>query len=315
MDKEKQDSTPPSNRRSYTIGMVFTLMSAVLWGSTYPVIKIALNYYNAYDISLYRALFATLSLSFYMVIARKEMLPKKEELPLFLLGAILGAAGFWTLLNAAVLFLAADAASFLVALYPLFAVILATVILHERMSVFAGVGVLLGIIGTFLIVSFGEGAGLTGNQPIFGAMLAFMAALSWAGYMITTRILVSRKRKSGKLVGPEYATFNNFLLAIPISLVFTIISGSGTNFLAFSPAGLAYMAYLGILTSGVAFLIFNIGIKLIGVTAAAVNQLVFPAVAVIISYFALGETVNIPELAGMGLIIAGIAMAQLLSRR
>lgn len=295
--------------------MIFTLISAVLWGSTYPVIKIALNYYNAFDISLYRALFATLSLSIYMAAANKEMLPRKEDLPLLLLGAIFGAAGFWTLLNAAVLYLAADAASFLIALYPLFAVILAAVFLHEKMSAFAGVGVVLGIIGTFLIVASGEGAGLTGSQPIFGAILAVTAALSWSGYMITTRILVGRKSRSGQLVRPEYATFNHFLLAIPITMVFSIISGSGASFLIFSPTGLAYMAYLGILTSGAAFLIFNIGIKLIGVTAAAVNQLVFPAVAVIVSYFTLGETVNIPELAGMGLIIAGIAIAQILSRR
>lgn len=290
-------------------------MSAVLWGSTYPAIKIALNYYNAFDISLYRALFAALSLSIYMLVARREMMPKKEDLPLLLLGAILGAAGFWTLLNAAVLYLSADVASFLVALYPLFAVVLATVMLHERISAFVGAGVVMGLIGTYLIVSYGEGAIVTGSRPVFGALIAVMAALSWAGYMITTRILVGRKRSTGQLVRPDYATFNNFLFAIPIALVFTIFSGSGSSFLVFSPIGLAYMAYLGILTSGVAFLIFNIGIKLIGVTAAAVNQLVFPAVAVIISYFALGELLNYPELAGMGLIITGIVLAQIISRR
>ena len=140
-------------------------MSAVLWGSTYPVIKIALNYYNAFDISLYRALFATFSLSIYMLVARKEMMPKKEDLPLLLLGAVLGAAGFWTLLNAAVLYLSADVASFLVALYPLFAVVLATVMLHERMSAFVGAGVVMGLIGTYLIVSYGEGAAITGSRP------------------------------------------------------------------------------------------------------------------------------------------------------
>ena len=304
-----------SLKSNHSIGMLFTLVSAVLWGSTYPVIKMALNYYNAFDISLYRSLFATLTLTVYMAAAKKEMLPKREDLPLLLLGAILGAAGFWTLLNAAVLYLAADASSFLVALYPLFAVILATVVLHEKMSLFAGVGIVLGLFGTFLIVEFGEGASFTGSQPILGGVIAILAALSWAGYMITTRILVGRKRNSGQMVRPEYSTFNNFLLAIPLSLVLAVISGSGSNFLAISPTGLAYMAYLGILTSGVAFLIFNVGIKLIGVTAAAVNQLVFPIVAVIISYFALGEIVNIPELAGMGLIVAGIAIAQIFSRR
>ncbi|HZW57747.1 MAG TPA: EamA family transporter [Nitrososphaerales archaeon] len=304
------------HRQAFWVGMLFTLSSAILWGSTYPVIGVALNSYNAFDIALYRAILASGTLVIYFLVSDRvrDMRPRREDMSLLFLGSVFGASGFWTLLNISVLFLEADTSSFLVALYPLIAIVLANIVLHERMTSFRAIGVIAGIAGTFIIVVFGEGAGFVGSQPVLGSIIAISAAFFWGGYMMTTKILIERGKASGRGTSPEYITFYNFLLAIPVTLVLVLLSGSGQSFLSFSSEGLSLVLYLGVIASGIAFLIFNKGIRLIGVSGAAINQLIFPAVAVILSYLFLGEVINLAEALGMGLIVAGIIVAQLLSR-
>ena len=263
--------------------------------------------------SFLRAVLATLTLVAYYAVKRRKVLfipHDRNTIILLLMATFLGAAGFWTLLNLSVLFLEPDTSSFLVALYPLLAVVLASIFLHDRMTLPRAMGVLAGIFGTYLIVWFGQGAGIAGVQPAVGIVVALLASFSWAGYMITTRILIGKKDpKTGILLGPEYVTFWTFLIAtIPTLLI--VLATSNISNMTIETSGFGLVIYLGVFASGVAFLMFNVGMKTIGVSSAAINQLLFPVIAVIISYFLFGELLNIADLLGMGVIIVGIIIAQ-----
>src|SRR5579864_2546577 len=207
----------PANR-SFLLGMLFTLAAACLWGSTYPVIKIDLQYYSPYDVSFLRAFFASLSLLAYFLIAKKRYLfiPRDRKLFLLLLSSsFFGATGFWTLLNLGVLFVDPDISSFLVATYPLIAIVFASLFLKERMTPAKALGVVLGIIGTFVIVGFGQGARLVGSNPVLGEIFSILAAFSWAGYMVTTKKLMGRMdSRTGMVLDAEYVTFTTFAIAI-----------------------------------------------------------------------------------------------------
>ena len=289
-----------------------TVGSAALWGSAYPVIQLSLRYYDSFTISVYRALFGAVVLSIFMLLWKKSLRLDKEDLKYLLVASILGASGFWTLLSLSVKYLQADVSSFLAALYPLIAVVFAVFVFHEKMKRSSIIGVLLGIFGTFIIVIFGENATFTGSSPLVGTLIAVGASFIWAGYLVIARFLISRKTRSGMQKSPEYVTVYTFLFAIPLTILLMFVTSSGRYFLQPSPSGILYVGYLGIAASGVAFLLFNKGMKLIGITRAAINQLLFPAVTVIVTFFIFGATVNLPEVAGMLLIIAGILIAQLI---
>jgi drug/metabolite transporter (DMT)-like permease len=306
----------PANR-SFLLGMLLTLAAACLWGSTYPVIKIDLQYYSPYDVSFLRAFFASLSLLAYFLIAKKRFLfiPRDRKLFLLLLSSsFFGATGFWTLLNLGVLFVDPDISSFLVATYPLIAIVFASLFLKERMTPAKALGVVLGIIGTFVIVGFGQGAILVGSNPVLGEIFSILAAFSWAGYMVTTKKLMGRMdSRTGMVLDAEYVTFTTFAIAIiPTIIISALDSLSSLDIV--QPVGLGMAIYLGVLTSAFAFVIFNTGMKWIGMSRAAVNQLIFPGVAVLSSYALLGELINFEEVGGIVLIILGILIAQLLSK-
>jgi len=171
------------------------------------------------------------------------------------------------------------------------------------------------VLGTYVIVSFGEGAGIKGAQPIAGIIIALLAALSWAGYMITTKVLIGRKdRRTGITLSPEYVTLLTFVIAIIPTLIIVAMTSHISDLENAQIIGIGFVLYLGVLTSAVAFVMFNVGMKIIGVSSAAINQLLFPGIAVLISYLFLGEIVNLADLVGIGLIIIGIIVAQMISR-
>lgn len=168
-----QSNETKKSNRSYFFGMIFTLSAAVLWGSAYPIIKLSLGYYDAYNISMYRAPYASLALGIYLLTRRNKILPRRQDIPLLFLGSILGVAGFWIPLNFSVQLLDPDTSSFLVALYPLFAVVLATMALHEKMTLFAGVGVVVGIFGAYLLLGARQNVGFVGSDPLLGETAAY----------------------------------------------------------------------------------------------------------------------------------------------
>lgn|SRR5487761_1281976 len=322
VDKSKQgqgtEKRAHATHRGYLLGMMLTLAAAVLWGGTYAVIKIELLYYSAYEISMFRAVFASVALLAYLGLSRKRLwfIPHDTKiLALLICASFLGATGFWTLLNLGVLFVDPDTASFLVALYPLIAILFASAFLKERMTPAKVGGVMLGVVGTFVIVTFGQGAKIAGANPTLGEIFSALAAFSWAGYMILAKVLMGRKdKKTGVVLEAEYVTFTTFLIAVIPTLIITAATSPLSDLLKTATTGLELILYLGVFASAIAFVIFNVGMRLIGVSRAAVNQLLFPGVAVLTSYFLLGEVVNLEEVVGIALIIVGILIAQLFSR-
>lgn len=303
------------------LGVVFTLLSAVLWGSTYPAIQLALHYYDPFAISFFRAIFGTLTIFAYYLSLRNrgETRPKTPRLPrgartwtLLVLASIFGASGFWILLSLSVLYLKADTASFLAALYPLIVFVLASVFLKEKMKSAQAIGVVSGIIGAYVIVAFGEKANLSGADPLLGVTIALGTSFFFAGYILISRVLISRRydASSDKAISPEFVTLMTFLIAILPTFVAVALTGSAPQLFRGSLEGILLVLYLGVAASGIAFLLFNTGLRIIGASRAAINQLLFPAVAVILSYIFLGLSVNAADVVGIVLILGGILVSQ-----
>ena len=298
--------------------MFLTLLSSALWGSTYTLVQIGLNYYSTYQISFLRALLAIIAmLAIVFAFQRKTMaaelffLPRdKENWALLISASIFGSAGFWTLLNLSVKYLNADTASFVSALYPLIALVLASFLLKEKMTFGRALGVTIGIIGAYLILSYGKTSSRS-SEPVLGTIFALMTALAFAGYIIVCRILIGRKdKKSGHTFSPAYVTLATFTIAVPPTLILAGLSAPLSTLFNSSPTAIGAILFLGIFCSAVAFLVFNLGLKMVGAARASINQLLFPVVSIILSYFLLGETINASDALGIFMILGGILVAQ-----
>jgi drug/metabolite transporter (DMT)-like permease len=67
---------------------------------------------------------------------------------------------------------------------------------------------------------------------------------------------------------------------------------------------------LGLIGTGVAYVLNYQIIASVGATVASTVTYLLPVVAIILGFLVLGEHITLPDLAGIALILAGVALAQ-----
>jgi drug/metabolite transporter (DMT)-like permease len=299
---------------SPTKGFLLTLLSGVLWGSTYPVIKVLEVELSPYEIAFYRALLATATIAFYFKGTKHGIffLPKQSNLKFLLPLSILGASGFWISLNLAIQLTAANVASFLVATYPLLGAFLSVIFLKEKMNTLKGIGFVLGIAGTYFVVVYGSTNGIhnLSTNHFLGDIIAILTSLSWSFYMVLTKKFYNKN-----LFSPNYATFHTFSLAVVPLFIIMLFTSNVAAVTRASWVSIAGLLWLGIICSGIAFLAFNMGMKTVKMQVAAANQFMFPVVALVLSYVLLNEPITFLSLLGIVMILLGILVTQMLAEQ
>lgn len=143
-----------------------------------------------------------------------------------------------------------------------------------------------------LLVALWPGSG--GHSDLMGALLMVMAGLGWAAYTIIGR----------GSVDPLAATSANFLLCIPILLVFFVSSD-----LFFSPTGLALGILCGGLTSGLGYALWYSVLPKLDAATAAILQLSVPVLAIVGGAMLLREPVGLFLVVATILVLGGIGWA------
>jgi drug/metabolite transporter (DMT)-like permease len=172
---------------------------------------------------------------------------------------------------------------------PLVAVLLAAAILGERPRPRFGIFLVGGMTGVWLTVfPHPFDVSLSGQEP---ALLALAAAGLWALGTVLGRFLTLR-------LPFEQVTAVRFAFGLPASLVAVLILGAP---LAASWHDTVFIALLALVTGLVALLLYYYGLQRTPASVAAIAELTFPVVAIVVGYLAFGETLTGSQLAGVAL--------------
>jgi DME family drug/metabolite transporter len=179
---------------------------------------------------------------------------------------------------------------------PVFAGLLGSLALRETpaKSWLAATG--LCVFGLVLLTA--DGIGQTGNGVI-GLLLALGAGAAYAVYTVGSKQLIARGDASATVMGSAFGLGG--LLLVPVLL---------TQPLAWlaSPGGIALAAYLGLVTTGLAYVLFGRGLAVL--PAGPVTTLVLgePLVATVLGVTLLGERLAPVGLAGAAVVLAGLGL-------
>jgi drug/metabolite transporter (DMT)-like permease len=275
----------------------------LIWGSSFLWIKIAVAETGPFLLVTIRLLFGLAGLLVVMALRQQAWPRDRRVLLAFIFMGLFNTALPFTLITWGETLIDSSLASILNGTVPLFTIVIAHFWLQdEKITVPRLAGLAVGFLGIVLLVSRDLGPdALRGN--VWGQLAVIAAAISYAA-----AITFSRRHLRGQppvLQSTMVLLFASGMMAIATPVVERPINLPDTGLAWFA------IAWLGLLGSCAAYLLFFYLINAWGPTRASLVTYVFPVIGLLLGIVFLNEAADWHLLAGSALIVAGIVVVNL----
>ena len=270
------------------------------WGTSFLLIKVALEGLPPLGVALARCIAGALTLWVYALLTHRRM-PRDLRLwgHLAVVGLVANALPF-ALFSWGELHVSSAIAGVYNATTPLFTVLFAIAVLPAERATRARVaGLLLGTAGVVVVLGPWRGTGtntLLGQLACLGAGASYGVGLVWVRKFLSPRGLDVVVQTACQLT------------AAMVMLAVAAPFGGGAVVL--TPKITGAVLALGALGTGVALIVYNGLIRDIGATGTSLVTFIVPVVAVALGAVALGEPVTWNLFAGAAVVIAGVRLAR-----
>ena len=282
---------------------------ALAWGSSFALTTIALETVTPPQLVWFRLMLGALVLTA-IVIVRKTRLPRNRSTLLHLIVVSVASCLFPFLLFAfAQQHIVSSVASVFLALTPLMSVIGAFAFNLQRPSRSHTAAVVLGLLGVALLL-LGSG-GASSSETIWGIIACFMAAVSYGFNYGYVRRFLSHSGYDQLALASTTVTISAVVMLLATPFVFHggfEIRELGTELL------LCFLA-LGPVGTGVAYIWSFSLIRDWGPVRASYVSYLIPMVGILLGTIFMHERLDGNEVVGMGVIVTGMLIIGLASRR
>lgn len=267
-----------------------------LWGSSFLFMEIGLESFQPGLVTLARLALGAAALAL-VPMARQRI--ERADVPRVALLGVVWMAVPLILFPIAQQWIDSSVAGMLNGAVPLFTAAWAALLFHQVPRGVHLIGLGLGFVGVAAI-AWPQGQG--SQATALGVGLVVLAVLL---YGLATNIAVPLQQRYGALP----VLLRAQLVALVLVLPFGLWSVPGSSW---SWSSALAMIPLGVLGTGVAFVLMTTLVGRVGATRGAVSIYFVPVVAIALGALLLGEQITVPALAGTALVLAG---AWLASRR
>jgi drug/metabolite transporter (DMT)-like permease len=187
-------------------------------------------------------------------------------------------------------------------LQPVFAIILAVVLLNEKPTknflYWAG----FALIGSY-ILTFGFGIPELSleNATLVAALFSLLAAFSWGSSTVFSKRAITK-------LSFQAGTYMRFLVTSIIMFVIITLFWKFPQFQAVESKDYLTMAIIAVTTGGLAIFIYYFGLKRIRASAATLYELAFPITSIILEWFLQGKFMGFQRLFGAVILSFAIVM-------
>jgi drug/metabolite transporter (DMT)-like permease len=291
-----------STRPRWVLPAAFVLLG-LIWGSSFAWIKVAVTDVPPATLVAWRMSLGAAGM-LGLIVALRLPRPRGagEWLPLVVLGAVNAAIPIF-LISWGQQWVDSGTAAVLNSLTPIFSLVIAGLALRvEPVTALRVIGLLLGFIGAAILASRqlelrADAAGL------IGAMAVVLAALSYAVGASYARHRIQRTHR--------YVVAGGTLLFAAVDAWVLALLADGGVVLPTQLSTVIAIAWLGVLGSFVAYVLFFFLIEHLGATMASMVTYLFPVVGVGLGVLVLGERMDVRLAAGTVLVLIGIIVVSL----
>jgi len=308
------------------------LAATAIWGAAGPIIKLTLQYLPVHAFLFLRFLIVcTVLLPITIIELKKEPVETRDIPNLIILGLLSQSSiliVFW-----GYKFAHAIDASLIGAMHPLMAIAAGYYFYKEEVTKFEKIGIAVATLGTLVIILEPL---LTGQQGVaaselrfLGNLLILLYQLTWLSYILWSRKVMGHRspkltkirkwfhaKPMKKKYSPLLLTMLTFYvgLATMIPLAFLealgVFGGSTFSTSQLTPTPVLGLLYMALLSSIVAYLLFQWGINKSEVSDAGFFTYLGPLFTVPTAFILLGEIPSSTILVGAGIVACGVIIAE-----
>ena len=292
--------TATSDRFGADLGL---LLLAAIWGINFSVLKVVLVELDPLALNALRFPLAAAALA--IVVARRPgpVLPPREVVPRIIALGLLGNVAYQLLFIFGIDWTHAGNASLLLATTPVWTVILSAAAGHERPAARGLAGIFATLLGLSLVV-LGRGDVISlDSRTLWGDLLMVAAAMLWSSYSVAGREPIRRH-------GALRTTTWSLWVGTPVLVLLGLPSIARSDLGAVSPGAWLGVGYAGVLSIGVAYVLWYNGVRRIGNNRTAVYSNLVPVAALITAWLWLGESPTSLQLLGATVILGGVTLTR-----
>jgi len=280
---------------------VLVIISAI-WGASFLAIRVATPGFGAFGLAEVRCALATVLMLLFLVARKQALWPRKPVGEIVLLGLTTSAVPF-VLISYAAFTLPASMLVILQSTLPLFGLLFASAARIDRVTPKKIAGLFCGGVGVVLVVGWSP---LALDRSVVIAVLASLGgAASYAVSAVYTKI-----RFAG--VPATATTFSQFAVTTVLLLPFSLLDLPGRTP---TDIQLANALYVGLVGTGVGFLMYFWLVANAGVVAGISTAFLNPMFGVIFAAWLLSEDITPTQLTGFGSILIGLTLVNLRTGR
>ncbi|HDA6580101.1 TPA: DMT family transporter [Staphylococcus aureus] len=272
------------------------LFTIILWGSAFPMIKIALNDFSAESLSAFRLILATIILLPFVII-KKLPTPELRDIPVIFILGFCGFVIYHTALNFGETLISAGISGILVSTTPIFSSALAYIFLKEHFSKWNWLSSLVAFIG-ISIISISKDDYTTIN--VLGVFIILLASFS-------ENLYFTFQKKYIEKYGFIAFTLYTIMASSPFMLIFIpeIINDiHGATF-----TSIVSVLYLAIFPTIIPYVLLAYIVKSVGVSDATMSLYLTPIVSLLLSYLLLDELPTTLAIIGGIITLLGVSLS------
>jgi len=288
--------------RKYLIDLSLILV-AIIWALNFSIVKVSLEEMDPYSFNAMRFIFATAMLSFVAHKRGYSLKVRKEHFWKLVGIGIVGNVFYQLFFIIGVNYTYAANAAVMLGTIPIWVALLSQFFTEEKLTLYKSLGVFFAFAGVTFIIMGGDDTLSFESETFFGNIIILVAAVCWATFTILSR-------KYLRVYSPlQYSAFMSQVgLAglLLIGLPFMV----NLDWSGISIVGYGGILYSGALSVGLAYIIWNNGVKKIGAVRTAAYQNLVPVLGLVFGLILLGEELTVLQYIGAGLVIIGIVLAR-----
>ena len=287
-----------SGRHSLTYIYLKLVLVSLFWGGTFISTRIAAQSFGPFTGAGIRY---SIALVFFLPLALKQnrrlFRIDKKQLPILLLLGFSGIFAYNFFFFKGLKTVPASRGALLVALNPIFVLLMSALIYRERITFTRLAGIFISLAGVIFVISRGRVTELLSGLET-GDLFMLGCPLTWAVYTLAGKPAL---KHSTPLQASAWASLSGLCMLLIFSL--------GESFPVMVPAKVwVALAYLGIVGTVIAFVWYYDGIRAIGPLRTSIFTNLVPVFAVLLSVIILKEKVSWYTWFGGAMVIGGVIL-------